>query len=52
MHKNNDIRVQQTQQEEKPKKTKPVAWKLFTWSVAIGKFFYRIWQFLEGDSDS
>lgn len=52
MHKKNDIRVQQTQQEEKPKKTKHVAWKLFTWSVAIGKFVYRAWQFFEGDSDS
>jgi hypothetical protein len=49
--KKNVIRVQQAQ-EEKPKKTKAVIWKLFTGAVAIGKFVYRVWQFFEGDSDS
>ena len=45
------IRVQQAQ-EEKPKKTKSVKWKLITGAVVVGKFIYRIWQLLEGDSDS
>jgi hypothetical protein len=52
MQDKNDIRVQQTQQEEKPKKTKRVAWKLFTWSVTAAKFVLRVWLLLEGDSDS
>jgi hypothetical protein len=47
----NVIRVQQAQ-EEKPKKTKSVKWKLFTGAVAVVRFVYRVWQFLEGDSDS
>jgi hypothetical protein len=51
MQDQNDIRVQQAQQEEKLKKTKRVAWKLFTGAVTIGKFVYRVWQFFEGDSD-
>ena len=52
MQKQNGIRVQQAQQGEKPKKTKRVAWILFTRAAAIGKFVYRVWQFIEGDSDS
>lgn len=52
MQDQNDIRVQQAQQEEKPKKTKPVSMKIFMWLVAIGKFGYRVWRFFEGDSES
>jgi hypothetical protein len=48
----NDIRVQQTQQEEKPKKTKILIWKLFKMVVKICSLIYRVWKFLEGDLDS
>jgi len=52
MQEENDIRVQQAQQEEKPKKTKTLIWKLFKVAVKISGLIYRVWKFSEGDLDS
>ena len=48
----NVIRVQQTQKEEKPKKTKSLIWKLFKGVVKIFSLIYRVWRLFEGDSES
>lgn len=46
------IRVQQTQQEKKPKKTKSLVWKLIKGAVKIFSLIYRVWRFFEGDDAS
>lgn len=50
MFQKNAFRVQQTQDKTKPKKTKPLVWKLFKGLVKIVYCIYRVWQFFEGDN--
>ncbi|GFD82383.1 hypothetical protein KUL118_52450 [Tenacibaculum sp. KUL118] len=52
MPEKNTIRVQQTQQEKKPKKTKALVWKLIKGAVKVFSLIYRVWRFFEGDDAS